>query len=121
MLFTELLFSFQGRIGRQSYWFSVIGLNIAAYIFSGFIGTRAIREQTVIVEIILFLVFSVSLVLLFWVSLAVNCKRWHDHNKSGWWTLIFFAPIVGQIWVLIELGFLKGTPGPNRFGEDPLT
>jgi uncharacterized membrane protein YhaH (DUF805 family) len=24
------------------------------------------------------------------------------------------------IWFLIELGILKGTPGPNRFGGDPL-
>jgi uncharacterized membrane protein YhaH (DUF805 family) len=25
-------------------------------------------------------------------------------------------PIIGSIWFLIELGFLAGTPGPNRFG-----
>jgi uncharacterized membrane protein YhaH (DUF805 family) len=24
------------------------------------------------------------------------------------------------LWFLIELGILKGTPGPNRFGGDPL-
>jgi len=28
--------------------------------------------------------------------------------------------IIGAIWLLIELGFLKGTPGPNRFGP-PVT
>jgi ferredoxin len=31
-----------------------------------------------------------------------------------------FIPIIGAIWLLIELGFLKGTPGPNRFGP-PVT
>jgi uncharacterized membrane protein YhaH (DUF805 family) len=25
------------------------------------------------------------------------------------------------IWSIVELGFLKGTPGPNRYGPDPLT
>ena len=28
--------------------------------------------------------------------------------------------VIGAIWLLIELGFLKGTPGPNRFGS-PVT
>jgi uncharacterized membrane protein YhaH (DUF805 family) len=25
-----------------------------------------------------------------------------------------------SIWVFVELGCLRGTPGPNRFGLDPL-
>ncbi|MGH6969799.1 MAG: hypothetical protein ACREEL_09310 [Stellaceae bacterium] len=28
--------------------------------------------------------------------------------------------IVGGIWLLIELGFQRGTSGVNRFGPDPL-
>jgi uncharacterized membrane protein YhaH (DUF805 family) len=38
--------------------------------------------------------------------------------------LILFVPSVGAIWLLIELGFLAGTPRPNRYGppvtEDPV-
>lgn len=49
-------------------------------------------------------------------SIIVYIKRFHDRDKSGWWVLIAFIPIIGAIWILIELGFLKGTPGPNRFG-----
>jgi uncharacterized membrane protein YhaH (DUF805 family) len=30
--------------------------------------------------------------------------------------LLLLVPIIGAIWFLIELGFLKGTDGPNRFG-----
>jgi len=33
--------------------------------------------------------------------------------------LIALIPIIGSIWLLIELGFLAGTPGPNRFGLPP--
>ena len=29
-------------------------------------------------------------------------------------------PIVGAIWVLIELGLRRGTLGDNQYGEDPL-
>ena len=32
-----------------------------------------------------------------------------------------FVPVLGFFWVLIELGFLQGTTGENRFGEDPLS
>jgi len=53
-------------------------------------------------------------------SLAIAIKRYHDRDKSGWWILILFIPLVGFIWFLIELGCLPGTPGPNRYGPDPL-
>lgn len=35
------------------------------------------------------------------------------------WIVMAISVIVG-IWALIELGFLKGTTGPNHFGPDPL-
>jgi uncharacterized membrane protein YhaH (DUF805 family) len=53
-------------------------------------------------------------------SIIVYIKRFHDRDKSGWWVLIALIPIIGALWILIELGFLKGTPGPNRFGP-PVT
>ena len=34
--------------------------------------------------------------------------------------LIDLVPVIGGLWALIETGFLKGTAGPNRFGNDPL-
>lgn len=79
-----------------------------------------------------------------WVYAATSIKRLHDRNKSSWWIVPFVvAPgLVGRfedwlgdsyaaallglvvlvlgIWGFVEMGFLKGTPGPNRFGSDPL-
>jgi uncharacterized membrane protein YhaH (DUF805 family) len=52
-------------------------------------------------------------------AILVDIKRWHDRDKSGWWMLIALIAIIGSIWFLIELGFLAGTPGPNRFGPPP--
>jgi len=60
-----------------------------------------------------------ALVLL-WPSLAVQAKRWHDRDKSAWWVLINFVPLIGTIWSLVENGFLSGTPEANRFGPNPL-
>ena len=42
---------------------------------------------------------------------------------AGWTValLVFGILFLGYgIWLLVETGFLRGTPGPNRFGPDPL-
>jgi uncharacterized membrane protein YhaH (DUF805 family) len=31
-----------------------------------------------------------------------------------------FAASVLMFWLFVEIGFLKGTQGPNRYGPDPL-
>jgi uncharacterized membrane protein YhaH (DUF805 family) len=55
-----------------------------------------------------------------WVGIAAGAKRCHDRDRTGWFQLIVLIPIIGAIWLLIELGFLKGSEGENRFGPDPL-
>ena len=64
---------------------------------------------------------GISVFLLSLISIIVQVKRWHDRDKSGWWVLINFVPVVGPLWALVECGFLRGTLGDNRFGPDPLT
>ena len=53
--------------------------------------------------------------------LAVWAKRWHDRGKSGWWSLVLLIPMVGPIWALVELGFLKGDYGYNRYGHEDVS
>jgi uncharacterized membrane protein YhaH (DUF805 family) len=108
----HLLFSFEGRINRQPFWFLVlanglIGMLLAAFIY--FVDFR--------VGLILTAIFGL---LMIYPSLAVAVKRWHDLDKSGWWMFIALVPVVGQIWALVETGFLPGTVGPNQYGPDPL-
>ena len=55
----------------------------------------------------------------FWASAALNVKRLHDRNKSAWWVIVTFLPYIGPIFVIVELGILDGTKGPNQFGADP--
>jgi uncharacterized membrane protein YhaH (DUF805 family) len=51
--------------------------------------------------------------------MAIYVKRWQDRDKSGWWILIGFVPIIGGIWAFVECGCLRGTMGDNRYGPDP--
>lgn len=39
-------------------------------------------------------------------------------DTFGW--ILLGLIIIVAIWALVELGFLKGTSGPNQFGPDPL-
>ena len=90
-------------------------------------------------------VANILLTLMFaWFYAAASIKRLHDRNKSGWWMVPFIvatgfynefggrlgaswavvavgiAVYIAFIWGLVEMYFLKGTSGPNRFGPDPL-
>lgn len=115
-----LLFSFEGRATRGDYW-KATGLMMLGVVLLGIIAAVGMRglggapgEVGLIVAII------VIAVPLFWMSLAVGVKRWHDRNKSGLWVLIGMIPYLGSFWVLIECGCLRGTEGDNAYGPDPL-
>jgi len=51
--------------------------------------------------------------------LAVQVRRLHDIDKSGWNMLWFIIPLVGFILMIVWYCRL-GTVGENRFGPDPL-
>lgn len=56
---------------------------------------------------------------LFLPTLAVNVRRLHDINKSGWYIFIACVPLIGPI-ILLIWHCERGTYGDNRFGPDPL-
>jgi len=137
--------SLDGRINRAKWWagmviLAVISLAAGAIIEmlfgGGFFGG--------------FLAMLVALAL-FYPSYAVSAKRFQDRDRPGKTALYGLAPVlianllvtwgltgtpqepnglgwlctlinlgVG-LWFLIDLGILKGTPGQNHFGGDPLT
>jgi uncharacterized membrane protein YhaH (DUF805 family) len=66
------------------------------------------------VAIAIFVVYAVAL----YMGLAVNVKRCHDRGHSGWFVLLSLIPLV-NIWYVVEVCFLAGQNGPNRFGPDP--
>ncbi len=119
-----LLFSFDGRASRGEYWRGsllagavVFGICVAIGVSMALVD---FAFDTAGASIILGLAALVLAVPLIWVSFAIGVKRWHDRGKSGAWMLITFIPYIGSLWVLVECGFLQGTPGDNAYGPDPL-
>ncbi|MCP4587042.1 DUF805 domain-containing protein [Pseudoalteromonas sp. MEBiC 03485] len=108
----EILFSFKGRIPRKTYWYSALGMILASFVLMFLVALLTGGNESAISVIMLILYIP-----LIWVSLAIQVKRWHDRNKSGWWVLISFVPLIGPIWALIENGFLAGDEAENRFGQ----
>ena len=127
-----LLTSFEGRISRQPFWLSVLALFIAQWVimiiagmvfgFSmmGGMDPNMTPEQAATMATSGMMPIIIISLLFLYPALAIYTKRWHDRGKSGWWTLILLVPFIGFIWFLVECGFLRGTPGPNSYGPDPL-
>jgi uncharacterized membrane protein YhaH (DUF805 family) len=126
----ETFTSFAGRSPRKTFWLSLLVMMIISWILQLIIFTifgvsmmgdpNATPEQAMAQVGNMMLPLGIVLLLTLWPSLAIYAKRWHDRNKSGWWSLILFVPIIGGIWMLVELGFLRGTEGANSYGPDPI-
>jgi len=134
-----LLNSFEGRIGRKTFWLAmgaVFALNVVAwYVAEQIQGDR--------LGAIVDLAFT-------YPEFAIAAKRAHDRNMPLWLLIAFFTangvldlldvlglagtneePSVLSLFIavpftvlglalLVELGFRKGTSGPNPYGPDPL-
>lgn len=109
---SDIFFSFDGRINRAKYWGYSIVLVLGMIVICGlgmfFAGEMGLWSS-----------YAIALLFVVWPSLALGVKRCHDRNRSGWFMIVSLIPIV-SIWYLVEIGFLRGTDGPNDYGEDPL-
>jgi uncharacterized membrane protein YhaH (DUF805 family) len=108
----QLLFSFEGRISRAPFIAVQIGLMV--YVIAVVAIDQALNEERHD------FVTTLLIVPTLWPSLTSHAKRWHDKDHSGWWILINAIPIAGPLWAFVANWFLRGTEGPNRFGQDPL-
>ena len=110
------LFRFSGRIGRL-HWNLGQVLILFLYLFP-MLAMAEVRDGSVhyrMPEYYLLAIFALGT----WINLAVSVQRLHDRDKSGFWLIPMLLIPGGFIWMIIELGFLPGTPGPNRFGPPP--
>ena len=112
----SLLFSFHGRINRLPFW--VVSLILMGWgaTFQQLMGPFGPDNPMTIGS---GLATIANLIVVLWIWLAVQIKRWHDRDKSGWWALLNLIPVIGLIWIIIECGILPGTEGDNRFGREP--
>ncbi len=141
--------SISGRANRARYWLTALAafaimfvlVMIMAAIAPGKGSPTSAGGAIAITILILPVLYCV------WVMFAAGLRRLHDLDKSAWWALPYFigptlidavaefgigraatapywavklAGMALSLWVLVEVGFFKGTAGPNRFGPDPL-
>jgi uncharacterized membrane protein YhaH (DUF805 family) len=136
-----LFLSFSGRINRAKYWLASL-LLIPAFLLLVFmlIGPLLMAGDTAVGLAVIPLILAGIGV--FISGLAIATKRLHDRDKSAWWIVLFYVvpgllqgigdelgdmglvfyvvSFAISVWGLIELGFLRGTTGSNRYGPDPL-
>lgn len=117
---TKHYVDFDGRTGRQVFWYYVLvfvliyaALSIVESIF-GFGGVTPYgfyyyqpRPLTGLLSLALLL-----------PSLGIAARRLHDTDRSAWWLLVAFIPVVGWL-VLIYFYAQPGTAGSNQFGPVP--
>lgn len=132
--------SFDGRINRAKWWAGAIILLVIWFIVKSIFGGSMLGSLILII---------VTLALLY-PAYAVCAKRFQDRDRPGRIALYGLVPVVIAsflenwgltgtlqglnglgwicnliywgvgIWFIIDLGILKGTPGQNRYGGDPL-
>ena len=141
MNWVHLLTSFEGRISRQSFWIGwavLVAAEIAVWL-----GTRQFNDERVgaVADLVmLYPQFAVSakrghdrntptwVIGLFFALSAV-----FDLLQFGGWvtsasleqqttlvTVIFIPIGLFAVVLVVDLGFRRGTVGPNRYGPDPL-
>jgi uncharacterized membrane protein YhaH (DUF805 family) len=141
----EFLFGAGGRINRAKYWRSLL-VFIGAGLLVGVILLTAAGLAAPLCILMLVVVFIPWLL---W-GFAFHTERLHDRGKSAWWLLMFYAVpgVLGHlakgawhagaagiglhyilvlaafalsIWGFVEIGCLRGSAEPNRYGPNPLS
>jgi uncharacterized membrane protein YhaH (DUF805 family) len=106
---------FSGRSRRKEYWMFVLGIFIAAILLSIIESAMGMAGMIGGAYGPLTAIFFLAILI---PSIAVQVRRFHDQDKSGWFVLLALIPFLGGLAVLIFM-CLDGTKGPNRFGPDP--
>ena len=101
---------FQGRAARSELWWFVLFYLLLSVVIG------AISALSDVLGGLLNLVVTIALLV---PAIAVQVRRLHDTDRTGWWVLIGLIPLIGTI-VLLVFYVQRGTEGDNRFGPDPL-
>ena len=83
--------NFKGRARRKEYWYFYLAcfmLYLGGAFIDYMIGTDGIVAGLIALALLI-------------PNIAVGVRRLHDVNKSGWWMLIAFIPIIGGIMLLV--------------------
>lgn len=105
---------FEGRSRRREFWYFALFhfiLSIGAAFLDNLFGFTDLGTESGPIQVLFILIMLIP-------AIAVSVRRLHDIDKSGFWYLLIFVPIIGWIWLLIFF-LQEGTYGPNKYGPDP--
>ncbi len=109
---------FQGRSSRREYWLFQLALIVAGIAIFVVIGGD-LGSGGGFLSGMMILFTGIALLGLIVPLLALQVRRFHDQDKSGWFVLINFVPYIGSLIVLIMMA-IEGDKGDNQYGVDPL-
>lgn len=101
---------FHGRSTRKEFWMfqlTFLALLLGCAVLGFLIGAEAAAG-----------LFLLGLLGMLVPLLAVQVRRFHDQDRSGWFALLNIIPYVGSIIIWVFMLF-EGTRGDNSFGPDP--
>jgi len=109
--YIKKMFCYEGRVNRQKYILNVLPTGILNYM---------LMKMMEYIDSLPLLIISllISLLLMIYVFMFA-IRRCHDIDRSGWYCLLSFVPVVNFVWG-IYLMCKKGTDGVNKYGDDPL-
>ncbi|PJI93081.1 uncharacterized membrane protein YhaH (DUF805 family) [Yoonia maricola] len=127
----EKYFTFNGRASRSEYWYFYLFVVLCWIGFiAAFMGLGGIRAldtgEFTAINYVVGALCVVGFLYLMIPNIAVQVRRFHDRNLSGWWVLAGIitsnVPYIGTLVgiAILILTCLKGTDGDNKFGPDPL-
>lgn len=93
---------FKGRARRREFWYFELFCVLLSLLLS------FMNEDLATLAMLITLI----------PNIAVNVRRLHDIDRSGWWMLIALVPIVGVL-LLLFWAAQEGNPTANQYGESP--
>jgi uncharacterized membrane protein YhaH (DUF805 family) len=120
MRLTDALLSPHGRLNRAGFWGGYFTLStvtaLTAYSMLSLADRMGGEGPLSDTGLRPWLVALVLLIPVTWISFCLGVKRWHDRGRSGWWIVIGLVPLIGNLWGLVECGFMAGTDSGNKYG-----
>ncbi|SHO66082.1 Uncharacterized membrane protein YhaH, DUF805 family [Pseudoxanthobacter soli DSM 19599] len=106
-----LLFSFDGRIGREPFFLGFVLITLVEVVLMSPMRGE-IQELIAQPNLPFLVIIGIAL----WTEFALAVKRLHDRGYSALFSLILFIPFVNFIFFFLVLALVPGDAGPNRYG-----
>jgi uncharacterized membrane protein YhaH (DUF805 family) len=143
----NLLFTFRGRINRAKFWLAALvyivvlivagilaslsgsdavaalvnsAANLVTFVSGLFVAMKRLHDRDKSGWWLVLFYFAPSILFGFGIALAVFGWVGDTSGMGRIGVLFLAAGLAVGIWAFVELGCLRGTVGPNRYGPDPL-